>query len=166
MKRIAVIGATGLLGAPVTTELIRAGFAVTILAKDEAKARAKFGDGPTYVAGDLRDPAALTRLLTNQDGLYMSLSVKPDSGETDYQPEREGIQAVLAVARQVGLPRLGYLAGLVQRYQGTNGFDWWVYTLKIRPSNPFGRAGFRIFSTTRRRSWTTSTGARSKTATP
>ncbi len=145
MKRIAVIGATGLLGAPVTTELIRAGFAVTILAKDEAPARAKFGEGPTYVAGDLRDPAALTRLLTNQDGLYMSLSVKPDSAESDYQPEREGIRAVLAVARQVGLPRIGYLAGLVQRYQGTDGFDWWVYELKNQALASIRQSGIPYF---------------------
>ncbi|GAB3641301.1 SDR family oxidoreductase [Spirosoma arcticum] len=130
MKRIAVIGATGLLGEPVAHELINAGFTITILARDEAGARKKFGTGATYIVGDLDDEATLTTLLTDQDGLYMNLSVNPDSSESDYQPEREGMQVILDVAKRVGLPRIGYLVGLIQEYQGMDGFDFWPWVIK------------------------------------
>ena len=145
MKRIAVIGATGLLGEPVTTELINAGNTVTILARDEAEARKTFGTRATYVVGDMNDQNTLAKLLTDQDGLYMNLSVKPDSGESDDQPEREGIQAVLAVAKQVGLPRIGYLVGLIQEYQGVDGFDFWPWVIKNQAVESIKQCGIPYF---------------------
>ena len=43
--KIAVIGATGFLGEPVTTESIKAGNTITVLARDETEARKKLGTG-------------------------------------------------------------------------------------------------------------------------
>ena len=42
MRKIAIIGATGLLGKPVTQQLIQAGFEITIIARDVEKARNTF----------------------------------------------------------------------------------------------------------------------------
>ena len=145
MKRIAVIGATGLLGAPVTHELIKAGFTVTVLAKDEAKAKTEFGSDVTYLTGDLSDPDVLTHLLTDQDGLYLNLSVKPDSSEDDFQTEREGMQTILAVAKKVNLPRIGYLVGLIQEYQGMNEFDFWPWEMKNQAVQSIKQSGIPYF---------------------
>ena len=43
MNNIAIIGATGMLGKPVAKAFIAAGFTVTLLARDAAKASAVFG---------------------------------------------------------------------------------------------------------------------------
>lgn len=145
MKRIAVIGATGLLGAPVAQELINAGFTVTLLVREEAEARQKFGERVSYVVGDLYDEAALTTLLTNQDGLYTNLSVNPASSESDQQPEREGMRAILAVAKRVKLPRIGYLVGLIQEYQGVNGFDFWAWKMKNGAVESIKQSGIPYF---------------------
>ena len=55
MKKITVIGATGMIGIPVTKELIKAGFEVTALVRDEKKAKKIFPQGVTFVKGDIED---------------------------------------------------------------------------------------------------------------
>lgn len=45
-KRILVVGATGLLGAPVARQLKHSGFAVRLLVRDVRKAAKHFGGGP------------------------------------------------------------------------------------------------------------------------
>jgi len=42
MKKIAILGATGLLGKPVTLTLAKAGYEVTVLVRDPALARKTF----------------------------------------------------------------------------------------------------------------------------
>lgn len=43
MKSIAIIGATGMLGKPVTQAFVDAGWKVSVLARNEDKARQMFG---------------------------------------------------------------------------------------------------------------------------
>ncbi len=59
---ILVTGATGFLGSALVTELVRQQQPVRILARDEAKARAKFGDGVTLISGDITDQRRYDRL--------------------------------------------------------------------------------------------------------
>ncbi len=127
MNSIAIIGATGMLGQPVTRAFINAGWRVTILARNASKARKIFGSGATIITGDLQDDAAVRTLLNGQDAVYMNLSVDQTSKERDFQPERDGLRRVLDIARESGVRRVGYLSSLVKDY---NGFTWWPFQLK------------------------------------
>ena len=127
--RIAVIGATGMLGAPVTRELIGAGNRVCIIARDVAKAASCF----PYVEvlpGDLRDVERLARALAGIDTVYLNLSVRQTEKQTDFHTETDGLKNLLAAAKRAGVGRVAYLSSLVMRYQEMNGFDWWVFRVK------------------------------------
>jgi uncharacterized protein YbjT (DUF2867 family) len=129
IQRIAVIGATGMLGQPVTHELIAAGFDVAVVSRSPETARALF-PGATVVAGDVFDAASIERALEGQDAVYLNLSVAPHERPDDPHTETDGLRTVIAAARKHGLQRIAYLSSLVKDYQGTDGFDWWVFDVK------------------------------------
>lgn len=126
---IAIIGATGLIGKPVTQQLIEAGFTVTILARHPHQATTLF---PTtrVVQADLQQPDSIRAGLQNQEVLYLNLSVRQDEKPGDFHTETDGMKTIIAAARHAGIRRLGYLSSLVMRYQGMNGFNWWVFDIK------------------------------------
>lgn len=144
MKSIAIIGATGMLGQPVTQAFINAGWKVRILARSAEKARRMFGSSVTVVEGDIKDTNVLRDLLQGQDAVYMNLSVDQNSNERDFQPEREGLQNVLKVASEFGIQRVGYLSSLVKDYDG---FVWWPFTVKRAAVSTIKASGlpFSIF---------------------
>lgn len=122
IRKIAVIGGTGMLGIPVTTALCEAGFAVTALARDPGKARQVLPGATAIAQADVRDEASLRRGLEGQDGLYLSLSIAPHERKGDFHAEAEGLELILAAARSAGIKRIGYLSALVQDSPS----DWWV----------------------------------------
>lgn len=130
MKKIAIIGATGMLGTPVTQAFIEAGFEVTLLVRNGEKARKLFSDKVNLIIGDLRDQGSVQAVLEGQDNLYLNLAVAQTSRPTDFQPEREGLQLILKEAQKAGIKHIGYLSSLVMRYQGMNGFHWWAFDIK------------------------------------
>ena len=127
MKKIAIIGSTGMLGQPVTNAFINAGFEVTLLVRNADKAKTLFGSKVRIVKGDLKDIQCLKELLTDQDAVYLNLSVEQSSGVNDFQAEREGLNNILQVANASNIKRVGYLSSLVQFHTGIN---WWVLDLK------------------------------------
>jgi uncharacterized protein YbjT (DUF2867 family) len=141
MAKIAIIGATGMLGQPVTQECIKAGFEVSILTRQPDKAKAIFGLGIRIVSGDLQHTTNLAALFTGQDFLYINLSVEQTSSHKDYQPEREGLQIILKEAKKATIKRIGYLSSLVQRYQGQHGFHWWVFDIKWKAVHAIKESG-------------------------
>lgn len=128
---IAVLGATGMLGQPVARALIQAGFPVRIIARDVKKARGLFPDADVVV-GDIRDVDSLTRALSGIDTVYLNLSVKQTERKTDFHTESQGITNLLDAAHRAGVRRIGYLSSIIMRYQGMNGFRWWVFDIKQR----------------------------------
>jgi uncharacterized protein YbjT (DUF2867 family) len=126
---IAIIGATGMLGKPVTEELLNAGFRVRIIARNVPAAQALFPKAEV-VFGDLRQRESLAPALAGCEAVYLSLSVKQTERETDFHTETDGMQYLLAAARQTGVRRVAYLSSIVMRYQGINGFDWWAFRVK------------------------------------
>jgi uncharacterized protein YbjT (DUF2867 family) len=127
MKKIAIIGSTGMLGQPVTKAFINAGFEVCILVRNADKAKTLFGSKVRIVMGDIKDTMSLKELLNGQETVYLNLSVEQSSGINEFQPEREGLNNILQVAKASNIKRVGYLSSLVQFYTGNN---WWVLDLK------------------------------------
>ena len=73
IHKIAVIGATGMLGIPVTIALIDAGFTVTALARKPDEARRLLPAATQIMAADARDEASLERgLAGHSKGLSTS----------------------------------------------------------------------------------------------
>jgi short-subunit dehydrogenase len=65
-KKIAVVGASGVLGRPVVKQLAHAGFDLTLISRDASKIESLFGDlkGVTYWQAEPSDADALTKALT------------------------------------------------------------------------------------------------------
>jgi hypothetical protein len=141
MNKIAIIGATGMLGQPVTHAFISAGFEVTVFARNIDKARLAYGESVRIVEGTLKDREKIKALLQDQEILYLNLSVEQASAESDFQPEREGLDAILAIAKQTGIRRIGYLSSLVHFYQGQNGFQWWAFDIKQKAVEKIKNSG-------------------------
>lgn len=141
MKKIGIVGATGMIGKPVTNAFIEAGFEITLLVRNTEKAKRLFGNKVHYVRGDVRDMAVIKQFLAGLECLYLNLSVAQDSAEDDFQPEREGLDNILTAARESSVKRIGYLSSLVHLYEGQNGFHWWAFELKSRAVNKIRSAG-------------------------
>jgi uncharacterized protein YbjT (DUF2867 family) len=122
IKKIAIIGATGMLGIPVTVALIDAGFEVTALARRPDEAKRVLPAAAGIVAADVRDEASLQRGLAGQDGLYLNLSVAPNERRSDFHTEQQGLDHILAAARAADIRRVGYLSALVHDSPSR----WWV----------------------------------------
>lgn len=127
--KILFIGATGMLGRPVARQLINAGFELLLLARDKAKAQVLFPEA-AIIKGNVFDTGSLLTAMKGMDAVYCNLSVLQTSKKKEKQPEREGIENILAAAKASGINRLVYLSSLVHRYQGMNGFNWWAFGIK------------------------------------
>ena len=126
---IAIIGATGMLGQPAAQELMAAGFTVRIVARNVDEAKRLF-PAAEVVFGDLQKPESLPAALAGCEATYLSLSVKQAEKPTDFHTETDGLRHLLAAAKGAGVQRVLDLSSLVMRYQGTNGFNWWVFRIK------------------------------------
>ena len=127
--KILFIGATGMLGKPVAKELINSGFDVSMFVRDVNKAQALF-PGAKAERGDIFDKDSIVSAMTGKDAVYCNLSVSQTSKEKDKQPEREGIDNIIAAAKYTGLKRIACISSLVHRYEGMNGFHWWAFQIK------------------------------------
>ncbi|MBX3252773.1 MAG: NmrA family NAD(P)-binding protein [Chitinophagaceae bacterium] len=141
MAKIGIVGATGMIGKPVTNAFIQAGFEVTVLVRNIEKAKRLFGNNVHYMRGDVRNIAEIKRFITGLEYLYLNLSVAKDSAEDDFQPERDGMVNIIAVAKESSVKRIGYLSSLVHLYEGQNGFHWWAFELKSRAVHKIRAAG-------------------------
>lgn len=130
MKKIAVIGGTGMIGQPVVQALHDSGFNVTAFARDEAKARKLFPAGIRYTSGDLRNVHDVDRALKDQEGIYLNLNLNLADGKHAWHAEREGIDNIIAAAQKNNIKRIAIISSVVMNYQGMNGFNWWVFDMK------------------------------------
>lgn len=123
MKKIAVIGATGMLGIPVVAGLVEAGYEVTALVRNPENARRVLPAEVRLLKADVADVESLQRGLAGQDGLYLSLAIDPAAQKDDFHTEGEGIDNILIAARANGIQRIAYLSAMIQDGD-TKG--WWV----------------------------------------
>ena len=102
MKKILVLGATGLLGKPVVRQLVADGFQVRVLARDVEKARPMFAETVEVVPGDVIDLASLENAMTGCDAVHISVG-----GEVD----QLSAENVVALAPRLGIERITYISG-------------------------------------------------------
>ncbi|WP_437877449.1 SDR family oxidoreductase [Sorangium sp. So ce513] len=127
--RIVVIGSTGMLGAPVTHELVAANFDVTCLVRDPKATLAskRLPESVKLVDGDVRDVKRLTEVFRGHDIVYVTLAVPVTASSSSWRVESEGMKNIVAAAREAGIKRIAYLSSLLHRYDG---FRWWVFDMK------------------------------------
>ncbi|HEX6849480.1 MAG TPA: NAD(P)-binding oxidoreductase [Chitinophagaceae bacterium] len=140
MQKILFIGASGMLGKPVALELLRAGFELTLFARDVEKMQKLFPKTPV-VKGDVFDSASLEAAMKGQEIVYLNLSVAQSSKKNEPQPEREGIDNIIEAAKKTGIQRIVYLSSLIKNYEGMNGFKWWAFQIKQAAVDAVKRSG-------------------------
>jgi uncharacterized protein YbjT (DUF2867 family) len=127
MKRVLVIGATGMLGRPVARQLIAAGYDVTIASRNPEKVT---GFDAPVVKADLFDIDSLRKVFEGQNEIYLNLSVNRRGGPDSPHQESDGLRNAIVVAKEQQSPRIALISSLVQNYQGMNGFHWWEFDVK------------------------------------
>ena len=130
ISRIAVFGATGMLAIPVVKQLQKSGFKINALVRNVRKAKEIFPGEISLIEGDLNRIIDVEKIIKISDAVYCNFSVVPGTTMIDFQPENEGINNILSVAKIFDIHRIGYTASLVQRYEGMNDFHWWVFEMK------------------------------------
>lgn len=126
IKKIAMIGATGMLGIPVAIALMEAGFEVTALVRSPEPARRALPAAISVVQADVRDEESLRAGLAGQDALYLNLSVTPGARRGDFHTEAQGLQHIIGAARDAKVARLAYVSALIH---DTDRSRWWVIDL-------------------------------------
>lgn len=127
IRSIAVVGATGMLGTPVTKILKQQGYSVTALVRDMQKAHQKLGSGFYLSKGNLEDKNSLRTAFTDVDFVYLSLSTAPDEKNKAFKTEIDGLKNVIGAAKSARVKRIGFLSSLVKDYSEN---DWWVFDIK------------------------------------
>jgi NADH dehydrogenase len=115
IERVLVVGATGLIGAPVARQLVDRGHHVRLLVRDPTRASKSLGSDFEYVAGSVTDDAAVDRAVRGMSGVHISLGVE-DPKQLD-AVEHRGTAAVAAAAARHGLERISYLTGSLVRVE-------------------------------------------------
>ncbi len=128
MMKIAMFGATGMLGKAVVQQFLHDGFELSVLVRKGKET--KVPQQCKVIIGDLQNQTDIEKTMEGCQAVYLNLSVAQSSREHDFQPEREGIQSILKVATKQNIQCIGYLSSLVQLYQGMDGFDWWAFRIK------------------------------------
>jgi uncharacterized protein YbjT (DUF2867 family) len=98
IRKIAVVGATGRLGAPVVNELAKF-FEVRAIVRSPEKARQMLPPNVEIVKGDLRDVASLRAGFEGMDAIYLNLATETVDLDLPFYEEREGVANIVAAAR-------------------------------------------------------------------
>lgn len=102
---ILIIGGTGMLGQPVSRQLLADGFPVRLLARTPTKAHALLGDGFEIVQGDVTDPAALRRAMQGCAGVHINLKGGPSAADFE-RMEHIAVREIATAAGEVGVGRV------------------------------------------------------------
>lgn len=143
LQRVLVIGASGMLGTPVTAALIRHGFTVSALARKPNTTVA----GAREIVGDVFDRGSLDTAMREVDAVYINLGAAPTDRERDKLTEREGLATVIAAAKDNKLRRLAMISPMVKDHEGVEGYHYWAMALKVAAEQAVVQSGldFTVF---------------------
>lgn len=103
IRRILVIGATGVLGEPVARSLQDAGFNVRVMSRQAGRIRPKFREPPfEIVEGDTLNRADVEKALTGCDAVHISI---------EHDQEDDCVTQVVEAAQAKKLKRITYVSG-------------------------------------------------------
>lgn len=124
-QKILIVGATGMLGKPVTFQLHKDGFKVRVLARDPERAKNKLGVGFEIVKGDVTYPDSIAEAMEGCDCVHINLgsSTFRELNEIEYQGSLNVIRA--AVTKQ--LKRISIITGAGVREE-----NCWAPMVKVR----------------------------------
>ncbi|MDT5147233.1 MAG: hypothetical protein QOC58_1878 [Mycobacterium sp.] len=114
--RCVVFGATGYLGTRLVPQLLSAGHAVRVLARNPAKLDGvAWRDDVDVIQGDVIDAATVRQALEGQEALYYLVHslMRPDFVDFDHRAAR----TVAEAAAQAGLSRIVYVGGIIPQGQ-------------------------------------------------
>jgi hypothetical protein len=130
IKKIGIIGATGMLGKPVVNALLTTGFEVYAMVRDIIQAKIELPIGVQLIVGDMGNPLDIENFLNNVEAVHLNLSIKPGEWEGEFHTEDQGLKLFLEIAKRKNIKRISYLSSLLMNYQGMNKFNWWVFSVK------------------------------------
>jgi dihydroflavonol-4-reductase len=119
-SQILITGATGFIGRQLTRDLVAKGCEVRVLARNRRKAKALFSDSVETCAGDLNDPASLSRACEGVEVIYhvagnyrFGLKHRRELWQTNV----EGTENILQSAAQKKVSRIVHLssAGVLRK---------------------------------------------------
>lgn len=117
--KVLVTGATGLIGAHTTFELLRAGHQVRLLVRSREKAEKYFRahgiEISDLVVGDMCDVDAVRRALQGCDALVHAaavVGVEKSQAEKIYQSNMQALHAVMDTAVDAGLAQMVYVSSI------------------------------------------------------
>lgn len=110
IKKILVIGGTGLLGFPVARQLKQDGFNVDILTTNPKKAEAKYGSQYVYRKGDVRDGDLLMEIFKEYQGIHINLN--SGSYKELHDIELIGCRNITQAAKHNAMKKMTMISGL------------------------------------------------------
>ena len=134
-----VTGATGFLGSALVTELVKRQEAVSILARNEKKARQQFGDTVTIIPGDITDAAQVQQAVDGVTTIYHfagRLYHPSVPAELYYQTHVEGTRILLEACQgQAQLQRIVHVS--TTGVHGVTGETPAAEDTPFAPTNPY-----------------------------
>lgn len=119
--KVAVTGATGVVGRSLTAHLLEAGHDVETLARSSAAEEALAGLGVGITRGDVLDPASLAQLVAGKDWVFHVAGVNEMCSSNPDRMDRvniEGTRNVLEACRRHGVGRMIHTSSAVAIGQG------------------------------------------------
>lgn len=110
IKKILVVGGTGMLGLPVVEALLQASFEVTVMSTDVDNAQIKLPDSVPIIKGDVRDIDSLRKGFDGFEAVYLNLNSKliPELYESI---EIGGTANAAMAARENDVKRIAIISG-------------------------------------------------------
>lgn len=125
---VLLIGATGMIGRPVTRVLAGGNQRIRVLSRDIRRAAAWLPEGIEFAAGDVQDVPSLQAAMRGVSTVYISLSPPMRGNPPEWNPDREGVFNIITAAKQSGVQRLLRLSAMgVEEAAG----DWWAASHKL-----------------------------------
>lgn len=106
--RIALIGATGMVGSAVLKELLDRGHEVTAIARNPGKLELQ--KGLTAQKGDALDSAQVARLVRGHDAVFSTINPGAENPQA-YDLTLKGVRSVIEGVKASGLKRLFVMGG-------------------------------------------------------
>src|SRR5258708_9738304 len=111
-QTILVIGATGIVGAPVAQQLREDGYHVRLLVRDSKRAAAQLGSRFGYSQWRVADRETVKQALSGCTGVHISLQAGSNPADIE-RVEHVGTVRVIELAANAPLAHLTYVAGMV-----------------------------------------------------